>query len=163
MVFRTFCNPSKSNGSFACFFLESSLKVTFLDLRSSIADFFSRAIIHFSTSISSFMLSAKVVLLALSTKIAMFDGKIDMYHSIRTSLLGLEAVEILFKSLLKCELKSLVSSLDPVLRFDRLLINVAVDLSSPNFVKNCSWNLSQLVVDLDGNEKYQDLAASYKV
>ena len=34
------------------------------------------------------ILLAKVVLLDLSTKIAMFDGRADMYHSLRTSLLG---------------------------------------------------------------------------
>ena len=163
MVFRAFCNPSKSNGSFVCFFLESSLKVTFLDFRSSITDFFSRAIIRFSTAIASFMLSAKVDLLALSTKIAMFDGRAVIYHSHRTSSLGWEAVGILLKILLKRKLKSLIGSLVSALRLDKSLINVAIDLSSPNSVRNYSWKMFQLVIDLEGNEKYHDPAVPLRV
>ena len=163
MVFKTFCNPSKSNGSLGYFFFGSSLKETFLDLCYSMGFLFSRAMMHFSTAIASFILSAKVVLLALSMKIAMFDGKVEMYHSLCTSSLGLEAVEILFNGLLKRELKSLICSFNSALRLDRSLINVAVDLSSPNLVKNCSWKISQLVIDPDGNEKYHDSAAPCKV
>ena len=81
-----------------------------------------------------------------------------IYHSLLTSLLGLEAVGILFNSLLKCELKYLMGSFDWALRFDRSLISVAVDLSSPNLIRNCSWKMSQLVIDTDGNEKYHDPA-----
>jgi len=136
MVFKIFYNPSKSNGSLGCFFFRSYLKGTFLDLCSSTMFFFSRAMIHFSTAIASFILSAKVVLLALSMKISMFDGNAEMYHSLHTSLLGLEAVGILFNSLLKRELKSLIGSFDSALRLDRSLIDVVVDLSSPNLVKN---------------------------
>ena len=88
MVFKTFCNPSKSNGSLGRFFLGSSLKETFLDFQSSITFFFSRVVIRFSTAIASFIFSTKVVLLALSTKIAKFDGKAAIYHSLRTSSLG---------------------------------------------------------------------------
>lgn len=117
---------------------------------------------RFSTTIASFILSAKVVLLALSTKIAMFDGKVEMYHSLHTSSLGLEAIGILFNNLLKHELKSLIGSFDSALRLDKSLINVTVDLSSPNLVKNCSWKISQLVIDPDGNEKYHDPAAPCK-
>ena len=54
-------------------------------------------------------------------------------------------------------------SLDSVLRFDRSLINVVVDLSSLKFVKDFSWKMSQLVMDPDGNEKYQDPVAPCKV
>lgn len=96
-------------------------------------------------------------------KIAIFDDREDMYHSLQTSSLGLEAVEILFKRLLNRELKSLIGYLNSVLRFDRSLINVVVDLSSLNLVKNFSWKISQLVMDLDGNEKYQDPATPCKV
>jgi len=126
-------------------------------------DFFSRAIIHFSTAIASFMLSAKVVLLALSMKIAMFDGRAVIYHSHCTSSLGWEAVGILLKILLKHKLKSLIGSLVSALRLDRSLSNVFVDLSSPNLVRNWSWKMSQLVMDLEGNEKYHDPAVPYRV
>ena len=93
----------------------------------------------------------------------MFEGKADMYHSLSTSSLGLDAVGILFKSLLNDELKYFRGSLDSVLRFERSLINVDVDLSSSNFVKNFFWKIFQLVMDPEGNEKYQDPAAPYKV
>ena len=119
--------------------------------------------IRFSTAIASFILSAKVVLLALSTKIAMFDGKAEMYHSLLTSSLCLEAVGILFNNLLKRELKYLIGSFESALRLDRSLISVVVDLSSPKLVRNCSWKISQLVIDPDGNEKYHDLAAPCRV
>jgi len=74
------------------------------------------------------MFLANVGLAALSTKISMFEGKTNMYHSLQTSSLGLDAVGILLKSLLDRELKSLIGSLDSVLRFERSLINVVVDL-----------------------------------
>lgn len=100
------------------------------------------------------MFSTNVVLAALSTKIAMVDGKADMYHSLLTSLLGFEAVKILFKSFLKRELKYFIGSLDSAFKFNRSLISVAVDLSSPNLVNNFSWKMSQLVMNPNGNEKY---------
>jgi len=100
------------------------------------------------------MFSTNVGFAALSTNIAIFDAKENMYYSLLTSSIGLEVIGILFKSLLKHELKSLIGSLDSVLRFDRSLINVVIDLSSSNFVKNCSWKIFQLVMDPDGNEKY---------
>ena len=136
MVFKTFCNPSKSKGSFACFFLESSLKVTFLDLCSSIADLFSRAITCFSTAIAYVMFSTKVVLFALSMKIVVFDVKAVIYHSHRTFSLGWEVVGILLRILLNCKLQSLMGFLASALRLDRSLINIFVDLSSPNLVRN---------------------------
>ena len=136
MVFNTFCNPSKSKGSFVCFFLGSSLKVIFLDLRSSTADLFSKAITRFSTAIASVRFSTKVVLFALPTNIAKFYGKAMIYHSYRTSSLGWEAAGILLRILLNRKLKSLMGSLASALRLDKSLINVVVDLSSPNLVRN---------------------------
>lgn len=119
--------------------------------------------IHFSTAIASFIFSAKVVFLALSMKIAMLDGKAEVYHSLRTSLVGLEAVGILFNILFKRELKYLMGSFDSALRLDRSLISDAIDLSSLNLVTNFSWKISQLVIDPDGNEKYHDPAAPCRV
>ena len=72
-------------------------------------------------------------------------------------------VGISFKILLNHELKYLIGFLDSVLGFERSLINVVVDLSSPNLVKNCSWKIFQLIMDPDGNEKYQDPVAPCKV
>ena len=66
----------------------------------------------------------------------MFDGKAVIYHSHRTSSLGWEAVGILLRILLNRKLKSLIGSLAWALRLDRSLINVAVDLSSPNLTRN---------------------------
>jgi len=109
------------------------------------------------------MLSVKVVLLALSMKIAIFDGRAVIYHSHCTSSLGWEAVGILLKILLKRKLKSLIGSLVSALRLDRSLSNVAVDLSSPNLVRNYSWKMSQLVIDPEDNEKYHDLVVPCKV
>jgi len=163
IVFKTFCKPSISYGSLVAFFFESSLKVTFLNFLSSRVVFFSKEIICFSTAITSFIFSAKVGLAALSTKMAIFKGKAEIYHSIRTSSLGLDVAGTLFKSLLNCELKSLMGYFDSVLRLERSLINVVVDLSSSNLVKNCSWKAFQLLMDLGGNEKYHDPAAPYKV
>lgn len=100
------------------------------------------------------MFSANVGLATLSTNIAMFEGKVDIYHSLQTSSLSLDAIGILFKSLLNRELKYLIGSFDSVLRFERSLINITVDLSSPNFVKNYSWKIFQLVMDPKGNENY---------
>ena len=130
---------------------------------SSIAFFLSKAIIHLSTAIASFMFSAKVGLAAISTKISIFEGKAVIYHSLQTFSLGFEVVGILFKSLLNRELKSLIGSLDSALKFERSLIKVVIHLSSPNLVKKCSWKISQLVIDPDGNEKYHDPATSCKV
>lgn len=114
----------------------SSLKEIFLDLRYSIADLFSRATTRFSTANASVKLSTKVVLFALSTKISKFGGKSVMYHSHLTSSLSCEAAGILLRILLNHKLKSLMGSLASALRLDRSLINVAVDLSSPNLVRN---------------------------
>lgn len=72
MVLRTFCRPSRSKGSLGGFFLDSSLKFTFLDFCSYNAFFLSKAKICFSTAIASFMFSTKVGLVALSTKIVVF-------------------------------------------------------------------------------------------
>ena len=72
-------------------------------------------------------------------------------------------VGILFKSLLNHELRSLIVSLDSALRFERSLINVSVDLSSLNLVKNYCWKMFQLIMDPNGNEKYQGPAAPWKV
>ena len=136
MAFNTFCNPSMSKGSFVCFFLVSSLKEIFLDLRSSIVDLFSKATTRLSTANASAKFSTKVVLLALSTKMAKFEGKAVMYHSHLTSSLGWEAAGILLRILLNRKLKSLMGSRASALRLDRSLISVAVDLSSPNLVRN---------------------------
>ena len=100
------------------------------------------------------MFLAKVGLAALSTKISMFEGKAVIYYSLLTCSLGFESLGIFFKSLLNHELKSLMGSLDSALKLERSLIKVATDLSSPNLVKKCSSNISQLVIDPDGSEKY---------
>ena len=109
------------------------------------------------------MFSAKVGFAALSTKIAIFEGRTVIYHSLLIFTLGLEAVGILFKSLLNRELNSLIGSLCSILRLERSLINVAKDLSSPYLVRNYSWKMFQLVMDPEGREKYQDPADPCKV
>jgi len=81
MVLRTFCRPSRSKGYLGYFFLDLSLKVTFLHFLSSNAFFFSKAKMCFYTTMASFMLSSKVGLAALSTKIASFEGRVEIYHS----------------------------------------------------------------------------------
>ena len=78
----------------------------------------------------------KVGLAALLTKIVVFEGRVEMYHSFQTSTLGLDAIEILVHNLLKCELKSLISSLGSTFKLERSLIGLVVDLSSPNMVRN---------------------------
>ena len=65
------------------------------------------------------MFSANVGFLALSTKMAIFEGKAVMYHSLLIFSLGLSSVGILFKSLLNRELNSLIGSLDSILRLER--------------------------------------------
>jgi len=74
-----------SYGSLVTFFFESSLKVTLLDFLSYRAFFFCKAMIHFSTAIASFMFSSNVGFAALSTKIVVFEGKEEIYHSFWTS------------------------------------------------------------------------------
>ena len=101
MVFKTFCNPSKSNGSFDCFFLGSSLKETFLDFRSAIVFLFSTSMIRFSTLIASFIFLANLSLAALSTKMAESEGKVEIYHSIWTLFPGLDVSGIFFNNFLK--------------------------------------------------------------
>jgi len=81
MVLSTFYRPSILKGSLGFFFLDSSLKVTFFYFLSSNAFLFSKAKIHFSTTITSFMSSTKVGLADLSTKIVVFEGRAKMYHS----------------------------------------------------------------------------------
>jgi len=81
------------------------------------------------------MFSANVGLAALSTKIAEFDGKAEIYHSFWTSSLGLDTIGILFNNLLKRELKYLIDSFCSAFKLERSFIKVVVDLSSPNFVK----------------------------
>lgn len=81
MVLRTFCKPSRSKGFLGGFFLDLSLKVTFLDFCSSNAFFLSKARVPFSIVMASFMFSAKVCLASLSTKITVFGGTVGMYHS----------------------------------------------------------------------------------
>jgi len=75
MVLRTFCRPSRSKGSLGAFFLDSSLKVTFLGFIYSNAFLFSKSKMCFSTAMASFVSSAKVGLAAPSTKIAAFKGR----------------------------------------------------------------------------------------
>ena len=99
--------------------------------------FLSTARLSFPTAIASFVFSIKVYLAALSTKIDVFEGRADMYHSFWTSSLGLDAVGILFNNSLTCELKFLIGSLGSDLKLERSLIRVVVDMSSPNFVRNC--------------------------
>ena len=86
-----------------------------------------------------------------------------MYHSFRTSSLGLDAASILFNNLLKHELKPLMGSFDSSFGLERSLIKVVVDLSSPNLVRNCSWKASQILIEPGGNEKYHDPATPCKV
>jgi len=93
---------------------------------------------RFSTASASFIFSARVRFAALSTKISIFEGKDVIYYSLLTCSVGLEALRILFKSLLDHELNSFIGSLEFVLRFERSFINVATDLSSLYLVKNCS-------------------------
>src|ERR1700722_11766982 len=162
-VFRTFCKPSMSYGSFGLFFLESSLKETFLAFLSSKAAFFSKELMCFSTSSASFIISAKVGFPARSTKMAILAGRAVIYHSLRICSLGLEAVGILLRSLLKRALNSLMGSLCSILKLERSFIRVAKDLSSPFLVRNCSWHVFQSVMDPDGREKYQDPADPCKV
>ena len=69
-------------------------------------------------------------------KIAKLGGKAVMYHSHLTSSLGWEAAGILLRILLNRKLKSLIYSLVSALRLDKTLINVVVDRSSPNLLRN---------------------------
>jgi len=125
-------------GSLVTLSFDSSLKVTFLDFHSSNEFFFSTAKIHFSTAIASFIFSANVGLAALSTKMVVFEGRAEMYHSFQTPLLGLDVAGILFNNLLKHELKSLMGSFGLTFKLERSFIKVFVVLSSPNLVKNFS-------------------------
>ena len=109
-------------GSLEVLFWESSLNVTFFDFLSSICDLFSKAIILLSTQRDYFMFSTRVALLVLSTKIAILEGREDMYHSICTSTAGFEAVGILFSNLLNLELKSLILSYEFAFKLERSLI-----------------------------------------
>lgn len=84
------------------------------------------------------MFSTRVTLLALSTKIAILEGRDDMYHSICTSTAGLEATGILFSNLLNLELKSLNLSYGLAFKLEISLIKDAIVLSSPNFERNIS-------------------------
>lgn len=115
--------------------------------------------IHFSTATTSFIFSTNVGLAALSMKMAIFEGKAEIYHLLHTSSLGLDVTKILFNSLLNHELKSLMGSFDSILRLERSLINVVVDLSSPNLVRNFSRKSFQLLMEPGGNEKDHDPAA----
>ena len=117
----------------------------------------------FSTSMAFVMFSAKVGLVGLSTKLVVFEGREDIYHSFWTSSLHLDSIKILFNNLLKCELKSLIVSLGSTFKLDRSLRRVVVDQSSPNLVRNCSWKASPLLMEPDGNEKYHDPTDPYKV
>ena len=69
---------------------------------------------------------------------------------------GLDVSGVLFKNLLNLELKSLIFSLGLALGLERSLIKVAVVWSSPNLVKDCSSNMSHIVMDPNGNEKYHE-------
>jgi len=85
------------------------------------------------------MFSERVTLLALSTKMVILEGKLEMYHCVCTSTTGLEEVGILFNNLLNIDLKSLILSPEFVFRLERALIKDATILSSPNFARNsCS-------------------------
>ena len=159
----TFCKSSRSKGSLGVFSFNSSLKVTILDFVSSNAFFLTKAKIGFSTTIASFMFSAKVGLATLSTKIVVFEGRVEMYHSFCTSTLGLDATGILFNNLLKHELKSLIGSLDSTFKLERSLRRVVFQRSSSHLVRNYSWKTFQLSMEPDGNQKYQDLADPSKV
>jgi hypothetical protein len=118
---------------------------------------------RFSTASASFIFSAKVGLPALSTKIAMLEGRAVIYHSLLICSLGFEAVGILFRSLLNRALNSFIGSLCSILKLERSFIKVARDLSSPYLVRNCSWHVVQLVIEPEGKEKYQDPADPCKV
>lgn len=124
-------------------FLDSSLKYTFLVcFLSSREILFSRAIVLFSTDSDSFILSRNIVLLALPRNIKIFEGRVEIYHSICTSIMGLEVSGILFSNLLNLELNYFIFSFGLALRFDKSLIKVAVVQSSPDFNKKCSSNIS---------------------
>lgn len=120
------------------------LNATLFDFLSSICDLFSKAIIIFSTDNAYFMFSTRVTLLALSTKIAILEGREDMYHSICISTAGLEVVGILFSNLLNLELKSLILSSELDFRLERSLIKDTTVLSSPNFARNISSKVSEI-------------------
>ena len=78
---------------------------------------------------------------------AIFEGRVEMYHSICTSTTGLEVAGILFNNLLNLELKSLILSPEFVFRLERALIKDATVLSSPNFVRNsCSKFTLSIIV-----------------
>ena len=93
----------------------------------------------------------------------MFEDRAEIYHSFWTLSLSLDTVGILLNNLLKRELKSLMGSFSSAFKLEKSLIRVVVDLSSPNLVKNYSWKASQLLIELDANEKYHDLAFPCKV
>ena len=109
------------------------------------------------------MFSKRVALLALSTKIAILEGREDIYHSICTSTVGFGAAGILFSNLLNMELKSLILSSEFYFRLERSLIKDVMVLSSPNLARNISSKVSQFLIEPTGREKYQDLADPWKV
>lgn len=92
----------------------------------------------------------------MSIKVIIFEGKVLMFHSILTSTHGLEAAGILFNNFLKHELKSLIFSFGLALRFYKSFIKVEVLMSSQNFLRNFSSNVSQSTIDPSGREKYED-------
>ena len=84
------------------------------------------------------MFFTRVSLLALSMKIAILEGRDDMYHSICTSTICFDATRILFNNLLNLELKSLILSSELAFKLEISFINDAMVLSSPNFARNTS-------------------------
>ena len=102
------------------------------------------------------MFSSSVEIFSLSTKMAILDGRDEIYHSIWTFAPRTDVAGILLSNLLNLELKSYIFSPDLDFRFDKSLMSVTVVLSSPNLAINCSLNILQLVIEWWGSEKYQD-------
>jgi len=70
---------------------------------------------------------------------------------------------ILFSNLLNLELKSLIFSSELAFELERSLIRDEIVWSSPNLAMNYSSNMSQLVIDPVGNEKYHDPADPWRL